>query len=1024
MDPRFQTTLLDFRAKEWNPDNLKDCIIKIFNKTDILGWKVVFCEWMELKKIRHEELKNNSLSLLKIIVEDDKNKKQEFFLKIPNLIENQFFYIGGHLKIPVLQLYDFPIIYRFNKPNQIKLRTNILSLNINKNHKDNEYYVSLFGRKISLPLLICANHTKQELDDFLTLLDPNIVNENLKSIISSCYNIWNNSNKTDLICHVGKYFSTIKNDEEKKGSSIIFSLTLAYYMDYFIHDYFKTNSILFEILFALYEGPRSDTDLKYKRIRFLEYIISPLLKKVYDMLVSVKNSKKSTFRIHQNIILEKCNVSDIIHFNFCINPVSEIASLMQLSLTGPGGFKKENVPTHLRTLDDSQKGFICPADTPDREGCGVILNLVPNCVINEKGLFVEPNKDIVFSYPISLTPFLCNDDQTRLQMASSQVKQTILLSETDEPLIRSGTEDMFVDSGTFLCRAKDNGKVLTLNEDGMIIHYDNLNEGAYIKPFFKESIMDYMIPKKNEGDTFQKGEILCESLFLRNGSLQLGRNLLVGICSWKGWNVDDGIIISKSASEKFKSIHIVDLSFDIDSTQVLLSLDSGTYKPLPEINDFLKKGEIFAKLKTIDMDADLEMINIEPLEKTAPVDCKIVNIEIYPNNFNRNIEDYNGFLEKFINKENKRYNSIREKLISHLGKEKANSILENTLSRLNISENLGKYTIDSKRIKGCHIKITAIYMEKLNNGDKLSNRHGNKGTISRILPDELMPNTPDGRKFELILNPLGIISRMNVGQIYELHLTECLNQLKYNLLDQTKEDSDIEICKVLKGFLEIIDKTKNKWVTEIILNDFEKRRKEHGIKYAIQNITLIQPAFQSINFEELMQCMGYVGLMRNYPENPDSMTEKELIDFYINNIIDKYQIYDPESKITITNPIACGYMYFLKLVHRATEKMSVRSIGPYSKRTLQPLGGKSNQGGHRLGEMEVWALIGYDALNLLTDFLTIHSDSSGLKNKELSKILQNPRLYEEDEELNEEKPISLDLLESNLKTVGIQIKKE
>jgi len=318
------------------------------------------------------------------------------------------------------------------------------------------------------------------------------------------------------------------------------------------------------------------------------------------------------------------------------------------------------------------------------------------------------------------------------------------------------------------------------------------------------------------------------------------------------------------------------------------------------------------------------------------------------------------------------------------------------LSRLDCSSRIGKYTNKGQKIGGIFVKMHGIYTEKIGIGDKIANRHGNKGIISKIIPKENMPVLPDGRRIEVILNPLGIISRMNDGQLYELHLNEALRNIRIKLKTLNNDDR----VPYLKGFLDIIDKSTDKWTSEKIINEYRKDL-ERVIKNELEsgvpedNIYLIQPPFQSIKGNDSKNAMQYT-----------SSETKQIL-------------YDPSSKMNIKNPIAVGYMYFLKLVHRSSDKMSARSIGPYSKKTLQPLGGKSRLGGHRLGEMEIWSLLAHGADNILKDFLTLHSDSPGLKNKFLADVLQNPELASHS--ALDDRPQSLRLFEAYLKILGLEL---
>jgi len=987
MDPRFNNnTILNKRVKEWTHDNVKDHVTKIFKNIELCeGWKFVDCHWTPPAKTkRSEELKRHILSILKITIKDPNEKEFVYDIQIPELIKEQFFYIGGNLKVPIFQIYDYPIIYRTGV---LKFHNNIITLTIllNKNNDDG-YKVSLFNKTVPLDLLVATYHTKEEFKDFLSTR----TNESLMlaGIEERCNDVWDKTTQNERILSLGKIFATPNIDKTKKGKSVLFSLKSAFEVDFFSREFCKTKSMLFELLNAIYETPRSDTDLKLKRIRFEEYILASLMRKVYDMLITLNSSKKVKFQINQTIVTDSCNVSDIVHFNFPINPVGEIASLMQCSLTGPGGFKKDNVPANLRNLDPSHFGRLCTADTPDRDGCGVVTNMVPTINIEENGDFGEIDDKVVTSYPISFTPFLEHDDPIRLQMASNQLKQAILLTEGEKPIIKSGAEDCYLEHSTFLNVAKDSGVVVHIDNQFMIVLYNNKKSEVF-KLYWKSlhlNTIDYILPKFKEGEKFKKDDILAESCCLDNGETSFGRNLCTGISIWKGYNYEDGIVLNETTAKKFESIHSVDLTFTIEPGQVLLSLNNDDYNPIPSIGHVLKKGDVFAKIKSLDGEDGFESINIEPYELNAPADCEITDIEIYPNSWNKRVTEFNEFIEHLIIRQTDKYVTLYNKLRTYMNKEQADQfIIVNGLSKLDCASRVGKYSFKGSKFGGIYIKMQAVYRETLGIGDKIANRHGNKGVISKIYPDDEMPSLADGRKLDLILNPLGIISRMNVGQLYELHLNECLYHLKIKLKSLSKAKQVSHLTK----FLKIVDKSDKSWITNKILGDFKSSNNN------IDELYLIQPMFQSIGPKELEKAIKFSGA--SY----------------------KYTITDSTNNVESENPVSVGYLYFLKLVHRASDKMSARSIGPYSKKTLQPLGGKSKQGGHRLGEMEVWATMGHGAKNLLKDFLTVQSDSPGLKNELLADILQNPELIISDN--LDKRPQSLRLLEAYLKNLNLNL---
>ena len=990
MDSRYLNSDIFLRRdKEWNDITIKNYITQCFNKIEIIpGWTFGSCDWVKNTKLkRTEELKKNVLETIRVILKNNTDEDVIYDLNIPKLVENQFFYIGGYFKTPIFQLFDYPIIYRNDI---IRIRTNVISASLDLKKTDKNYMMNIFGKNIPYPLLLTAVHTEDELIQFLSqYTEENFV---IQSIIEKCTQLWNNTTQAERISSLGSYFMDNIN-RVKKGTGAIFSIKTAYIVDFFSKPYFTTDSILYEFLHAIYQGKRSDTDLEKKRVRFAEYILAPLVKKIYDMLITLNSSTKNRYQISQNIVLDNCNVSSIVNFNLTINPITEIAAMLQLSLTGPGGFKKDNVPAHLRNLDDSQKGRICPADTPDREGCGIILNMVPTIKIDDSGNFMEPDPNVITSYPISLTPFLEHNDPTRLQMASSQSKQAITLKNGEQPLIRSGLEDRYLEQSTFLKIAKKNGTVVYKTYDILLVLYED-KEVELIRIGYRDlylNIVDYIHTNLNMDDEFKVGDTICHSMIIKNKELALGKNLLTGILTYKGYNYEDGIIISQTTADNaFTSLHSLDLSFMIDNNQVLLNLgqDIEIYEAIPKVGQKLKRNEVYAKIKILD--GEDGVINLETIDLTASVDCTVTHVEIYPNSWYKKSDEFVNFINLKRLEQTYRYATLYETLRKNLNKSSVDDfLLKNSLplgiTQLDCEHKSGKYILKSEHYEGIFFKIKAVYEEKISVGDKLANRHGNKGIISKIVADDMMPRLDDGRTLDIIINPLGIISRMNSGQLFELHLGECLHKLKLKMLEipETKDK-----LKYLKGFLDIIDKTEDKWITNKILNDFGT---EHG-RY------LIQPPFLSVQTPDVQKALEYC--------------EGSF----------KQRVFDPTTNVFISDNIAIGYNYFIKLVHRAIDKMSARSIGPYSRKTLQPLGGKSRQGGHKLGEMEVWALQGHDANKLLRDNLTILSDSPGLKNEFLASTLNNPELAISD--ASDRRPQSSRLLDVNFNVLGTQLEFE
>lgn len=1034
MDERFvDTCIFDIRKREWNKEKIKNDIDQIFKTVELMpNWTYHGSEWTTpvISKKSKEELKQSVYSILKAKITNPNAKEYEYRLQIPDLIQEQFFFIGGNYKVPIFQLFDMPVLFR-NKSKDVrktsmKLRNNALTISFDVDiDKDNQpqYMLRLFNKRIPFEILFSAMHTEEEFEKYFD--DNSSIPKDLLVRIKDEWDL--NLDEEEKINRVGEYFMTKPADRYKKGENVLFSLKVAYEVDHFSSRFFKTNSILMEILYHyqnfwyLQGKGYDDRDLQNKRLRLSEYILSDLVRIVYELMVSVHKNHKDKFQIPQNIILDSCNTSsgerkndiaNIIHYNFPINPVSEIASLIQTSVVGPGGFKKDNVPPHLRDLHDSQIGILCPADTPDRDGCGVVNNLVPVVKLNDDLTFNfdETNTDLVTSYPISLVPFLENDDATRLQMASNQMKQTIWVRDSQKPIVRSGLEDAYLDRTTFYHKAKAGGVVVYKDEEYMLVVYDTLDP-AEVELFninyrsLNMNVMDYTHTKYNEGDRFKEGDVLCNSDFIKDNEIALGQNLLTAVMIWKGFNYEDGIVISDKVVNKMKSVHHVDLSYHIESGQALLSLEDGKYKPFPEIGQKIKKGQAYAKIKNLDYESAVENVNEDAIEQTADEHCEVIRIKIYPNAWNKQVREFHNDIMFFINNQLTRYNLIVNSLTPYMDDDEiAKFTKRNNISNLNCNDkNIGKYTKKSQKIGGVLVQVDGIYEQAIGVGDKVANRHGNKGVIAKIVPEEEMPVLEDGRRPEIIINPLGIISRMNVGQLFELHMSEAVHQLKQRLKEnfnvtgssESKKEFDAA-CEFVKKFYMIIDKSPKHTNTKRVLKEFAKVYKRTGdFELATETLYVIAPPFQSPTPEELDEAMKFVGA--EY----------------------KMSLYDPETDLHIREKVACGYMYFEKLIHRASDKMAARSIGPYSRKTSQPMSGKANLGGHRLGEMEVWALLAHDAKVFLKDLLTVHSDSIGKKHKVLAKILQNPALAESEEV--DDRPQSLRVLEAYLNAIGLNM---
>ena len=459
-----------------------------------------------------------------------------------------------------------------------------------------------------------------------------------------------------------------------------------------------------------------------------------------------------------------------------------------------------------------------------------------------------------------------------------------------------------------------------------------------------------------------------------------------------GNNYEDGIVISDRLvkEDTFTSVHYKDLSFTVPPHKVLLSLEADKYKPLPNEFETIQPGSPYAIMKSLSSD-DLYSVFGENLVLEAEKRYLIPEVKIYANEWNEDIPEYTRWVTKTIQEQEEKETYLQRILKEKLPKDEATRFIRE--NGLDICSFTGKYKNKREKINGIHVEMFGVHFRRIQVGDKIANRHGNKGVISRIIHHDKMPQIEDGRHLDICINPLGIISRMNLGQLYELRMSMILEDLKgiLNLmLDQVAAQKDIK--KFLLGFIEIVDKTNGSWY----LTQFKAQLPKKINSDFINNLTLIQPPFESCKIEDVQKAIAYTSTKF------------------------KQEVYDPLSKSKLVNKIAVGYIYFFRMVHIAAEKLAARGIGSYAKRTIQPLGGRKNKGGQRCGEMETACIIGHDAPCNLFEFLTTKSDCIDLKNRYIRDFIDTD-LVDDSKELDT-RPESVKLLNAYLTVLGVDHK--
>lgn len=617
------------------------------------------------------------------------------------------------------------------------------------------------------------------------------------------------------------------------------------------------------------------------------------------------------------------------------NMLAELEGLRTLSALGPGGLTRERAGFEVRDVHTSHYGRLCPIHTPEGPNIGLILRLSMYARVNrfgiietpyakvEKGVVTDeivylnaheeeryhiahaavvvdesgkiksdilearykgepvivPKKEIeyidiasnqAFSVATSMIPFINHDDANRALMGSNMQKQATPCIVQEAPLVGTGIEEL---------AARDTGRMITAHEAGEVVEADARHivvknkEGkkkTYNLTTFQRTndfSAFYHIASVTVGDKVKRGDVLANTSSTDNGQMALGQNMLVAFMSWSGANYEDAIIISERVvkDSKFSTIHIDELEVSVRDTKL------GPEVTTPDIPNVSEQ-----KLRNLDEEGIIR-----------------IGAEVRPGDI----------LVGKVTPKGETQLTPEERLLRSIFGEKAKDVKDTSLRleagkrgrvigvKIFTRENGDQ--LESGVIKRIHITVAQV--RNVSVGDKLAGRHGNKGVISRILPEEDMPYTEDGKPVDIILTPLGVPSRMNLGQILELHLGMAANTLQYQA---------------------------------------------------------IVPPFAGATETQVKEELVSAGLPAD----------------------GKVWLRDGRTGETFAQRISIGYMYILKLHHMVEDKIHMRSIGPYSLITQQPLGGKAQVGGQRFGEMEVWALLGYGAAYTLREMLTIKSD--------------------------------------------------
>ena len=671
------------------------------------------------------------------------------------------------------------------------------------------------------------------------------------------------------------------------------------------------------------------------------------------------------------------------------NPLAELTHKRRLSALGPGGLSRDRASFEVRDVHYTHYGRMCPIETPEGPNIGLISYLATYAKINDYGFLEAPYRkvdkatgrvtneieymtaDIEDSYIIAqaneeldengcfvnrrviardkseiievdrkmidymdaspkmvvsvataMIPFLENDDNTRALMGSNMQKQAVPLMMTDSPYVATGMEyKAAVDSGTVVV-AREGGIVERVDSDGITILTDSGKKETYHLIKFKRSNQGTCVnqrPIVKVGERIDDGQVIADGPATSNGEISLGKNALIGFMTWEGYNYEDAVLLNENLvrHDVYTSIHIEEHSVEARDTK--LGPQEIT-REVPNVGDDALKDldeEGIVKIGTEVRAGDILVGKVTPKGET----------ELTP----------------------------EERLLRAIFGEKAREVRD---SSLRLPHGESGIVVDVKVFDRSNSddlapgvnKVVRVYIaqkRKISVGDKMAGRHGNKGVVSRILPPEDMPFLADGTPLDIVLNPLGVPSRMNIGQVLEVHLGLAAKKLGMKIMTPVFDganEKDIIECLREAGYARDIREGENVKGKALFIEVTD----ENG------NIDL-----QRVD-SEIEQSEEKLAQLRK---------EKNV------KVIDgKMTLYDGRTGDPFDNPVTVGIMYYLKLHHLVDDKIHARSNGPYSLVTQQPLGGKAQFGGQRFGEMEVWALEAYGAAYTLQEILTVKSD--------------------------------------------------
>ena len=704
------------------------------------------------------------------------------------------------------------------------------------------------------------------------------------------------------------------------------------------------------------------------------------------------------------------------------NPLGELTHKRRLSALGPGGLSRDRAGFEVRDVHYSHYGRMCPIETPEGPNIGLINSLACYARINEYGFIEAPYRKIdktdpknprvtdevvymtadeednyhvaqanepldneghfvhknvsgryreetqeyerhmfdymdvspkmVFSVATALIPFLQNDDANRALMGSNMQRQAVPLLTTEAPVVGTGMEEKTaVDSGVCVV-ARKNGTVECAESKRIIIRNDDGTKDEYRLTKFARSNQSNCYNQRPivfKGDRVAAGQVIADGPSTSNGEIALGKNPLIGFMTWEGYNYEDAVLLSERLvmNDVYTSVHIEE--YEAEARDTKLGPEEIT-RDVPGVGDDALKD--LDERGIIRIGAEVRAGDILVGKVTPKGETEL---------------------------------TAEERLLRAIFGEKAREVRDTSLKVPH-----GEYgiVVDAKvftRENGDElapgvnqsVRIYIAQKRKISVGDKMAGRHGNKGVVSRVLPVEDMPFLPNGRPLDIVLNPLGVPSRMNIGQVLEIHLSLAAKALGFNISTPVFDGAnEVDIMDTLD------------LANDYVNLEWEEFEKKHGEELLPE---VLQYLYENRDHRELW---------KGVPLSRDG----------------KVRLRDGRTGEYFDSPVTIGHMHYLKLHHLVDDKIHARSTGPYSLVTQQPLGGKAQFGGQRFGEMEVWALEAYGASYTLQEILTVKSDDVVGRVKTYEAIIKGENIPEPGI------PESFKVMIKELQSLGLDVK--